>query len=210
MRNRIKNKDSYRELMDISEVLEKFNVNKASELFNNDLPFYLEIGFGNGEFLIDHYKNFPKYNYIGIESSDKFSLKTMKKVKDANIKNYSIWNTEAFEAIKKYIDDDLISRLYINFSDPWPKKRHNKRRVINIKFLDEVYRILKKDGFLFIVTDHDDYALDIEKKLKKFKKFKSIYDSFYVNYYENYYQTKYERIMRGEKHNIYYFILRKS
>lgn len=210
MRNRIKDKDFYRQQMDISEVLDKYDVSSVDSLFKRTAPIAIEIGFGNGEFLEDHYKNFPHYNYIGIETSDKFSVKTMKRLHDNNCENVSIWNTEAFSAIQKYVSDRSITRMYVNFSDPWPKKRHHKRRLIRAEFLDECYRVIKDNGFLFIVTDHEDYGLFINSLLKKHNKFRSIYDSLYVHRLDNYFQTKYERIMRAEMHDIYYFVLQKK
>ena len=118
---------------------------KWNELFDNDNPIYIEIGMGKGKFIYENALNFPNINFIGIEKFDSVITRALQRVEDSNINNLKMIRIDALELsdiISKEID-----RIYLNFSDPWPKKKHSKRRLtsnIFLKIYDDVFKDVKE------------------------------------------------------------------
>ena len=127
---------------------------KWQELFNNSNPIYLEIGMGKGNFIIENAKMYPNINFIGIEKNASVITYAIKKIEGLELNNLKLI---CFDANK--IDDIFnrdISKLYLNFSDPWPKERHAKRRLTSKIFLDKYDSIFKDDKLIEIKTDNKD------------------------------------------------------
>lgn len=128
-------------------------------------PIYMEIGCGKGDFLINHASNHKNVFYIGIEKYSTVILKALKKIERAKLKlnNLVFVCVDAKDIdVKKF--KNKISKLYLNFSDPWPKKRHTKRRLTSNKFLDLYKLILKDKAFVEFKTDNDglyQYSLEV-------------------------------------------------
>lgn len=127
---------------------------KWKELFNNDNPIELEIGIGKGGFIISKAINNPNINYIGLEKYSSVLVSAVKKLENIEINNLKIINIDAFEIDE--IFDKEISTIYLNFSDPWPKKRHAKRRLTHENFLKLYDYIFKNDINIEMKTDNDD------------------------------------------------------
>lgn len=127
---------------------------KWKELFNNDNPIELEIGIGKGGFIISKAINNPNINYIGLEKYSSALVSAVKKLENIEINNLKIINIDAFEIDE--IFDKEISTIYLNFSDPWPKKRHAKRRLTHENFLKLYDYIFKNDINIEMKTDNDD------------------------------------------------------
>ena len=124
---------------------------KIEDLSNID--YYLEIGSGKGDFLIKMSEKFPDKNFIGVERNVTCSGITAKKIVESGLSNAKLIYIDA-NVLLPQIKDDSVSAIFLNFSDPWPKKRHHKRRLTNISLLKEYYRVLKKDGLLIFKTDN--------------------------------------------------------
>lgn len=133
---------------------------KWSSLFGNNNPIYIEIGMGKGKFIVENAKRFPDINFIGIEKVDNVLARALPLIPD-NIPNLKIIRMNAL-----LIDDVFsfeIDRIYLNFSDPWPKVRHNERRLTSKIFLDKYNNIFKNNGSIFLRTDNLDlYIYSIE------------------------------------------------
>lgn len=126
-------------------------------------PIYLEIGSGKGAFLYGMAKKFPDINFIGIEKNVTCAGYTLKKLVEGEITNAKLYFGDGADAIK-LIKDNSVKCLFLNFSDPWPKKRHNKRRLTHDNFLSEYKRILMDDGEIIFKTDNVDlFAFSLEK-----------------------------------------------
>ena len=124
---------------------------KWRELFGNDHPIYIEIGMGKGQFIIQNALLNPDINYIGIEKFDSVIARALQKVFD-DIPNLKMVRLDALE-----IDDifDLeIDHIYLNFSDPWPKKRHHFRRLSSSIFLEKYEKIFREDKVIEMRTDN--------------------------------------------------------
>ena len=117
---------------------------KWNTLFKNDNPIYLEIGMGKGKFLLEHAKSNPNINYIGLEKFDSVIVQAVEKIYPCNLKNILLLNVDAEELLDIF-DEDEISKIFLNFSDPWPKNRHEKRRLSHANFLNRYQKILKGD-----------------------------------------------------------------
>ncbi|QPC47273.1 tRNA (guanosine(46)-N7)-methyltransferase TrmB [Mangrovibacillus cuniculi] len=126
---------------------------KWKELFGNDHPIHIEVGTGKGQFLAGMAKANPEVNYIGIEMYESVIVSAVQKVIDEDIPNFKLINIDARE-LTNFFADGEIGRVYLNFSDPWPKTRHEKRRLTHKSFLDLYKQVLVDGGELHFKTDN--------------------------------------------------------
>lgn len=146
------------------------------KIFNNNHPVVLDIGFGNGESIIKMAKSNLNFNYIGIEVYEAGIGRLINDAKKNLLTNIKIIKNDAVEVLKNNISDFSLSAVNIFFPDPWHKKRHHKRRLINEEFLKLLTRKLMPNAYLHIATDWQDYADEIIFLLSKDKNFKNIPD----------------------------------
>lgn len=125
---------------------------KFQAIFNNDNPICLEIGMGKGDFIIGMAEKYPEINFIGVEKFDSVIVRAIEKIEEQNIPNLKLIRMDA-EEINKVFDHE-IDTLYLNFSDPWPKKRHTNRRLTSEKFLKLYDNIFVKDKHIIQKTDN--------------------------------------------------------
>ena len=132
-----------------------------NELFGNNNDIEIEIGTGKGKFIISKAIDNPNTNYIGIEKYDSPLVSAVKKLENLEIKNLKLICFDAL-FIEKLFDKE-ISKIYLNFSDPWLKKRHAKRRLSSTEFLKKYDNIFKSEKIIEMKTDNDDlYEYSIE------------------------------------------------
>lgn len=122
-------------------------------VFSNDNPIRIEIGMGKGKFLHTMAGNNPDVNYIGIEKYSSVLLRAIQKLEEDPLPNLLFIRMDA-ENITGVFAQGEVDRIYLNFSDPWPKDRHAKRRLPSAQFLERYNQILKKDGRLEFKTDN--------------------------------------------------------
>ena len=127
---------------------------KWNSLFNNNNPIEIEIGTGKGKFIINKALENPNINYIGIEKYDYPLVNAVKLLQDVNITNLKLICFDALHIDE--IFDKEIDKIYLNFSDPWPKKRHEKRRLTSKQFLDKYEKLFKNEKRIQMKTDNDD------------------------------------------------------
>ena len=120
--------------------------------FNNNNPIYLEIGMGKGKFILENARNNPNINYIGIEKNGSVLSYAIRKIEEYKLSNLKLICFDA-NRIDELFDKD-IDLLYLNFSDPWPKNRHEKRRLTSNSFLEKYDRIFKTDRVIEMKTDN--------------------------------------------------------
>ncbi|MBQ7944945.1 MAG: tRNA (guanosine(46)-N7)-methyltransferase TrmB [Lachnospiraceae bacterium] len=128
---------------------------KWSEVFGNDRPIHIEIGMGKGRFMMDLAAANPEINYIGIEKYSTVLLRAIQKMEENELPNLVFIRMDAEEICDVFAKDE-ISKIYLNFSDPWPKDRHAKRRLPSREFLARYNEILIPDGRLEFKTDNTD------------------------------------------------------
>ena len=125
------------------------------ELFGNDHPVRIEIGMGKGRFLHTLAKENPDINYVGIEKYSSVLLRAIQKMEEDALPNLLFIRMDAEEITDVFAPGE-VDRIYLNFSDPWPKDRHAKRRLPSRQFLTRYDMILKKDGRIEFKTDNRD------------------------------------------------------
>lgn len=128
-------------------------VGKWSERFTKKQPIHIEIGTGKGQFIVEMAKQHPEINFIGIEIQKSVIAIALKKVVAADLPNLQLVHTDGAD-VDTLFGKHEIDTIYLNFSDPWPKKRHAKRRLTSPKFLDSYKTILKTDAPVVFKTDN--------------------------------------------------------
>lgn len=125
------------------------------DIFKNNNPLHLEIGMGKGDFIIEMAKNYPKINFIGIEKYESVIARALQKLDDLDLPNVRVICMDASnleDVFSKEVDE-----IYLNFSDPWPKNRHFKRRLTYEDYLKVYDKLFEKNASLTIKTDNDKF-----------------------------------------------------
>lgn len=136
----------------------KSNKNRWREFFGNDNPIHLEIGMGKGRFITTLALENPEINYIGIEKYSSVLLRALEKREQLEVSNLFFIRMDA-EELTEIFGYHEISRIYLNFSDPWPKDRHAKRRLTSKEYFARYDQILKRQGTVEFKTDNRDLFL---------------------------------------------------
>lgn len=126
---------------------------KWKELFEKEAPLHIEIGTGKGRFITEMAKAHPDTNFIGIELSDNVLVSALDRLIEAEVPNLKLLNVNA-KNLPQYFEEGEVDRIYLNFSDPWPKTRHEKRRLTYKDFLALYESILKPNGEIHFKTDN--------------------------------------------------------
>lgn len=153
---RLRNVKNKKEIMDNSLYLVKdptLYKGKWKELFENNNPIYIEIGMGKGKFIIDNAIHYPNINFIGIEKYDSVIAKGLQKIPEG-LDNLVMVRWDALNINDIFSKE--IDRIYLNFSDPWPKKRHHLRRLSSRVFLEKYEDIFKDKRIIEMRTDNRD------------------------------------------------------
>lgn len=129
-------------------------INKGNwnKVFNNDNPIYIEIGIGKGKFIVENAIKYPNINFIGIEKYDSVLVRAIQKSNELELNNLKLVRMDA-KRIEEVFDHE-VDRIYLNFSDPWPKDRHYKRRLTSYVFLDKYEHIFKNNKYIIMKTDN--------------------------------------------------------
>ena len=175
---------------------------------NKQGSYYLEIGSGKGQFLLDMALKFPGTKFIGVEKNVTCAGFTAKKLVENKIENAKLVFGDA-QMMTPSISSDSVEGIFLNFSDPWPKKRHSKRRLTSESFLSEYFRILKKGAKLIFKTDNYDlftYSLEIIAT-SPFKLVEANYSYDGKDEFDA--TTEYEANFRSQNMPIYRLILEK-
>ena len=128
---------------------------KWAEIFGNNNPIHIEIGMGKGQFIHALAKLNPKINYVGVEKYSSVLIRAIQKMEQEELPNLKFLRMDA-EDVDKVFGVGEVDKIYLNFSDPWPKDRHAKRRLPSREFLSRYDKILKKDCKLEFKTDNRD------------------------------------------------------
>ena len=139
---------------DKDEILESCDFYLDENLFNNDNPINMEIGMGKGDFILNMALTFPNINFIGVEKYSSVASVAIKKIKEYELKNLKVLITDAIN-LPEYLNNK-INTIYLNFSDPWPKARHAKRRLTSENYLKNYDRLFKGKMTIIQKTDNDD------------------------------------------------------
>lgn len=154
---RLKHIKNAEEIISKSKYLEqnpRDNKGNWNKVFNNDNNIEIEIGMGKGKFIIEKAIQNPNVNFIGIEKYDSPLVSAVKKIEELELNNLRLVCIDAL-GIEEIFDHE-IDKIYLNFSDPWPKKRHVKRRLTSSVFLNKYESLFKNEKRIEMKTDNDD------------------------------------------------------
>lgn len=127
-------------------------------LFGDRKPVELEIGVGKGRFLLLAASSRPEVNFVGVEYARRYLAQATDRVAKRGLTNVRLIHTEAFSFLRERVPDGSLAGLHVYFPDPWPKKRHHKRRFYRPEVVAELARVLMPGGLLRSATDHPEYA----------------------------------------------------
>lgn len=172
---------------------------------NNNMPLAVEIGFGMGNTLFNYAKKYPKINFIGIEVYQPGIISLFRQLEVEPLNNIRIYNIDAVDVLKQSVLDDSLDKVLIFFPDPWQKKRHHKRRLIQPEFVQLLQKKLKSTGLLHIATDWQNYAEHIICVMQNNPNFSALdpLSLEYVNLRQDRVLTKFEKRGQNQGHNIY-------
>lgn len=181
---------------------------KWYSVFQNNHPIYVEIGMGKGDFIYQNAKNNPEINYIGIEKFDTILSIAIKKIND-ELPNLRFIRLDAFEIDEVFNRE--ISKIFLNFSDPWPKKRHAKRRLTSSVFLSKYDKIFVKDKIIEMKTDNRHlFEYSLVSLNENDYKIEEISLDLHQDDYPNNIESEYERKFALQNNVIYYVKVMKK
>lgn len=179
---------------------------KWKELFQNDHPIHIEVGTGKGQFIVGMAKQNPHINYIGIELYRSVIVSALSKLEEEQLPNLKLLNVNA-KNLMDYFAKGEVERVYLNFSDPWPKNRHEKRRLTYKTFLSIFETIMVDGGEIHFKTDNQglfEYSLKSFSEYGLLLKFVSLdlhnsdFEGNIMTEYEEKFSKKGQRIYRAE------------
>ena len=182
---------------------------KPEDLIALTYSYNLEIGSGKGQFLIDMARKFPELNFIGVERNTTCAGITAKKLVEADDINNAKLVYDNADIVLLNLKDESVDNIFLNFSDPWPKKRHAKRRLSAPSYLDNYYRILKKGGKLIIKTDNVDLFAFTKETLEGSKFILESITDDYTDRDSFDAETEYEKSFREQGVAIHRVVVRK-
>jgi tRNA (guanine-N7-)-methyltransferase len=136
---------------------------KWAEIFPRIAPIEIDLGCGDGTFLIGMARSHPEHNFLGIERLPGRVSAVCRKVARENLTNARVFRIEVAYAVSNLLPADSITAFHLLFPDPWPKRRHHRRRVFSTDFLSCIHRALIAGGLFHVATDHADYLQQIKR-----------------------------------------------
>lgn len=187
------------------------NIGKWHQVFQNDHPIHLEIGMGKGDFIIELATKNPQINYIGLEKFASVIVVALDKIVKSGLKNIILICDDASNLLETFAPNE-IDKIYLNFSDPWPKNRHEKRRLTYNTFLEKYQKILKKDASLEFKTDNQGL---FSFSLKSFNNHGWYFERLSLDLHHEYdtteiAKTEYEKRFIGLGQPIYFLEVKKD
>ena len=174
-----------------------------TKIFGRQAPVTLEIGFGNGDSLATMAKNAPERDFVGIEVHRPGVGHILHLIEKYDLKNLRIIRDDAVEIIKNNIAEDSLDCVQLFFPDPWHKKKHNKRRIVQPDFVSLLASQLKKKGIFHMATDWQEYAEHMAEVMEAHPDFVSMADTPYSTKPDSRPETKFERRGLDRGHGVW-------
>jgi tRNA (guanine-N7-)-methyltransferase len=185
--------------------------NGWSEIFGSARPLALEIGCGVGDFIAKTAADNPDTNIIALDYYNKGCDSSCRRLERNGVTNVRVVRIEARQFIAERLEKGSLSAVYINCPDPWPKKRHRKRRLVNRHFVEFLRDYLVPGGELYFATDFVDYGIDVAGMMSSVPGFENaLQPDLYRHSLEGYHLSKYMEKFMAEGKRIYFINYRKS
>lgn len=193
--------------LSVIELLPELQVARLDlvQLFGRNAPLHVDLGCGDGSFLCEMARQFPKRNFIGIERLTKRVEKVRRKAE--KIENVRVLRADTLFAVRFLLPESSVETFYLLFPDPWPKRRHQFRRIFTRDFLDGLAVALEQHGLLRVATDQLDYFDQMERLSRAHLQFQIVPQSPDESLFP---VTKFERKFRDQGAPIYRLTLRKT
>ncbi len=175
-----------------------------ARIFGNKHPLSVEIGSGNGHFLVDTALLHPERNFIGTELLTGRAKKFLSKVEKRNLKNITVCRGDARRFVWEFLYEKMVWEFFIMFPDPWPKKRHHKHRIITEPFINMLYHRLVSGGRVSLATDHQEYRERIIAVFQNSRGFTKRFSEGFAYYPDGYPKSIFEQRFSMEKRPIYF------
>ena len=182
---------------------------KWSELFHNENPLHVEIGMGKGQFIHELAAKNPDVNYIGIEMYSSVLYRALERRAETDLTNLFFLRFDA-KYLLNIFEEGEIQRIYLNFSDPWPKDRHAKRRLTSPNFLALYHKVLAKDGYIQFKTDNRplfDFSVESVQESEQWHIDELTYDLHHSEFLDGNIMTEYEQRFVAENKPICRFVI---
>ena len=190
--------------------LEELSDTGWQDVFGGRTRLVVEIGFGRGEFLMELAARAPETAHVGLEISHKRVMKMCRKLARTDLTNIRILELAAERAITELFAAGSVAGFWVNFPDPWPKKRHARRRLIAPPMVRDLVSRLEAGGFIDLATDHVGYAQTFHEVLSAEPALENAYaPAPFHQEVDGRIPTSYERQWRGEGRQIHYFLYRR-
>ncbi len=151
-----------------------FSRQSLKELFEREAPIEIDLGCGDGSFLIQLAEKYPERNFIGVERLLGRVQKVCKKAFRADLTNVKVLRLETLYTLEWLFPKESFSRVHLICPDPWPKEKHHKNRLMQPRFFDAVHELLKPDGEFLFRTDHDEYYDWAKEKMEAYDQFRTV------------------------------------
>ena len=181
-----------------------------AQVFGNNNPLALEIGCGIGHFVLQRALMQPGVNFLAIDIYNKGCLKTCAKLDEAGVRNVRVMRVEARWLLARGLQPESLAAVYINCPDPWPKKRHRRRRLVNREFLEILAHYLVPEGDFFFSTDFDDYAEDVAAQIHGLNGYRNALPAEWVHSLPDYPISKYMQRFLDKGQHIYFIHHRRD
>jgi tRNA (guanine-N7-)-methyltransferase len=175
-----------------------------AKLFGNKNPLVVELGSGNGHFLVEYAALNTDINFIGTEILIGRAKKFSKKAEKKRLNNVAIFRGDSRRFVWDFIYEETVSEFIILFPDPWPKKRHHKHRLLTRKFIRMLFLRLVPGGKVSLATDYEEYRDFIIEEFTYVEGFKTRFKERYSEYPDNYPLSLYQEKLRNEGKRLYY------
>ena len=208
---RLRNVKNKEEILDNTTYLEREpenNIGKWKDVFGNKNEIHIEIGMGKGDFIIEMAMTHPNINFIGIEKYSSVLARAVEKLCDKELPNLRLIRMDA-NNIEKVFDKE-VDVIYLNFSDPWPKKRHAKKRLTSDIFLEKYKNVFKKDNNIVMKTDNMNlFEYSLESLSRNGYVLEKVSLDLHNSEIENNAETEYEKRFVEKGNKIYYVSAKK-
>ncbi|MEM1296690.1 MAG: tRNA (guanosine(46)-N7)-methyltransferase TrmB [Verrucomicrobiota bacterium] len=199
--------DVYERLEFVPRNADYFQESRVQDLFDREAPMELDLGCGDGGFLMAMAAEFPDRNFIGVERLLGRVRAVCRKADRRSLENVRVLRLDSAYAVGRLLPKNAFSRVHLLFPDPWPKKKHQKRRIVTPEFVAAIHELLESGGEFLFKTDHEEYFEHARQVILDFEAMESVPwpdDAFY------YAETDFERQWKEEGKRIQGVRVRKS
>ena len=198
----------------ISDTLPPANIDEMkaffANIFHNNNSLIVEIGSGNGHFLVERALKYPDNNYIGTDLLTGRAKKIYSKIEKRGLKNIVVFKGDARRFVWEFLYENTVEEFIILFPDPWPKQRHRKHRLLTAAFINMLKIRLVPGGMVTLATDYHEYRNRILDEFRKDRGFTNIYRNGYSSSPHSCPKTLFQEKYTEEGRDIYYMRFRKE